>query len=132
MLASPRVMPNSTLKNARCITAYVVGSGLTFFGVMWFLVQLGTQIQLGTQMPFSTHFSGYMLAVLFAAGGVLTCLAVLRRIPDSTVRKVRRITAYGFGSLLFCVGVMGFLIELGKGVPSSRNFAGYLLAVVLA
>lgn len=131
MLASPHVMPHSTLKNARCITAYVVGSVLTFFGVMWFLVQLGTQIQRGARMPFSTHFSGYAFAVLFAAGGVLTCLAVLRGKPDSTVRKVRRITAYVFGSVLFCLGVMGFLIELGKGMPSSTHFSGYVVAVAL-
>ena len=130
-LASPRVMPNSTLKNASCITAYVVGSVLTFFGVMWFLVQIGTQIQRGTQMPFLTHFSRYALTVLFAAGGVITCMAVLREMPVSTGRKVRRMTAYLFGSVLFCLGVMGLLIELGKGMPSSKNFAGYVIAAVL-
>jgi len=124
-------MPNSTLKNSRCITAYIVGSVLTFFGVMWFLVQLGTQIKRGNQMPFSTHFPGYALAVLFAASGVLTCLAVLRGMPDSMVRKVRRITAYVFGSGLFCFGALGFLIQLGEGMPSSTHFAGYVLAVVL-
>ena len=82
-------------------------------------------------MPFSTHFYGYALAVLFAASGVLTCLAVLRGMPDSTVRKVRRITAYLIGSVLFCLGVLGFLTELGNGMPSSTHFAGYVLAVVL-
>lgn len=82
-------------------------------------------------MPFSTNFSGYALAVLFAAGGVLTCLAVLRGMPDATVRKVMRITAYVVGSVLFCLGVLGFLTELGKGMPSSTHFSGYVLAVVL-
>jgi len=124
-------MPNLTLKNARSIDAYVVGSVLTFYGVAWFLVQLGTQIKRGNQMPFSTHSTGYWLAGLCAAGGVLTCLAVLRGMPDPTACKVRRITAYLIGSVLICVGAMGFLIELGKGMPSSRNFIGYVDAVVL-
>ena len=124
-------MPNSTLKNASYITAYTIASGLAFFGVAWFLVQFGTQIQRGTRMPFSTHLTGYTLAVLFAAGGALMCLVLLRRMPVVTARKVRRITAYIFGSVLICLGVMGFLIELGKGMPSSRHFAGYVLAVVL-
>ena len=82
-------------------------------------------------MSFSTHFFDYALAVLFAAGGVLTCLAALRGMPNSTARKVRRVTAYVFGSVLICLGVMGFLTEVGKGMPSSRHFAGYVLAVAL-
>jgi hypothetical protein len=124
-------MANSTFNKARCITAYAVGSLLTFFCVMWFLVQYGTQIKRGTGMAFSSHFSGYALAVLFAAGGALTCLAALRRMPDSVARKVRRLTAYVFGSVLICLGVMGLLIELGKGMPSSSHFSGYVASVVL-
>ena len=124
-------MANSTFNKARYITAYVVGSLLTFFGVMWFLVQSGTQIKRGTGMALSSHFFGYALAVLLAAGGVLTCLAALRGMPDSTGRKVGRITSYLFGGVLFCLGVMGFLIELGKGMPSSSHFTGYVASVVL-
>ena len=50
---------------------------------------------------------------------------------ESTVRKVKRAIPYVAGGVLIFLGVMGLLIEFSKVMPSSTNFYGYVLWVVL-
>ena len=48
-----------------------------------------------------------------------------------TFKRVRLVSAYVVAGILMFVGVMGLLFEAEKGMPSSRHFYGYVLAVVL-
>ena len=50
---------------------------------------------------------------------------------DSTLRKVKSVSVYVAGGTLAFFGTMGSLIEFSEGRPSSTNFYGYAVAVVL-
>jgi hypothetical protein len=50
---------------------------------------------------------------------------------ESTLKSSRRLAPYVGGGALIFIGIMGLMIEVGKGMPSSTHFYGYALAVVL-
>src|SRR5205807_2689292 len=50
---------------------------------------------------------------------------------DSTLERIWRVAAFVAGGLLIFLGLMGMMIEVSKRQPSSTNFYGYVLAVVL-
>ena len=49
----------------------------------------------------------------------------------STLEKSWRVAALAAGGALIFLGIMGLMIEISKGTPSSTHFSGYVLAVAL-
>jgi hypothetical protein len=91
---------------------------------------MGLLIEFGMRTPSSTKFYGYVFAALLIAIGVLTSLASVRAMPDSTRKKVGRVSTYVVGGLLILVGIGLLLTELGKGKPSLMNFHLYVHAAI--
>ncbi len=69
-LASLHGMRNTTIRKVRRTAAFVTGCVVSLFGVMGFFVELGKRASS------STHFSGYLTAVVLLSCGALICVAV--------------------------------------------------------
>jgi uncharacterized membrane protein HdeD (DUF308 family) len=124
-LASVRAMHDSMRKKVGTVSAYVVGCVLIICGI------LGLLYKFGKKTPYSTNFYGYVVPAIFLASGVLTYLASVRAMQDSTRKKAGPVSAYIIGGVLTFLGIVGLLVEFGKGNPSSRNFYGHVLAAIL-
>ena len=105
----------------RKLAAYVIGGALVLLGV------LGLLVELSKGKPSSTHLYGYGLALLFMAYGVIIFLGI----RYGAMIKGRRLAAYIIDGALVLLGVLGLLVELNKGKPSSTNFYGYVFAFLL-
>jgi hypothetical protein len=110
-------MQDSIPKKVRLVGAYVASGVLLCLGI------IGLLVEFSEAKNFITDTYGCGLAVLLIASGTLIGLAAWK--------QTGHVLSYAAGGILVFLGALGLLIEFHKASPSSTNFYGYVLGVVL-
>ena len=108
-------MQDSKLKKVRHMTACIAGGALIFLGIMGFLIEISKG------KPSSTNFYGYVLAAVFVACGVLTCVAVRSHYGGGL---------WSFFGLLFVAAATVRLVSVSQAYMQNRHLI-YLISPVI-